>query len=161
MGALVPVLALAGCAGTRSTSSSTGPQAAASAAPQHLIDVRKMNCPSLLPGEYGGSPCKVADDPVRLRECHDFGPGGYDVGVAGISCREGRGLRIPLGSGFHTYGRARQHVYESWTAHGPWEHVVPDRDIGWTCWKGYDPHGSQGVLHVCWRGTDLLLFQVG
>jgi hypothetical protein len=121
----------------------------------------KTTCPPEITGANGRSVCKIAQVRVPLSHCNDRGPGGYDVIVSGISCQEGRSLRLPLGHGFHGYQRTKQSVYQAWTARGPLGHLVPMEAIGWRCWAGFDPKGSVGIWDACWRGSDLLLFKIG
>jgi hypothetical protein len=81
--------------------------------------------------------------------------------VSGISCQDGRDLRLPLGHAFGGYHRLREGVYQPWKARGPFGHVIPLKPSGWTCWAGFDPAGSVGIWQACWRGFDVLLFKVG
>jgi hypothetical protein len=160
--ALGLMLVAGGCGDeTTGPSSSTGPMVEPSSAPHSLAHTSKTTCPSAFTGEPGRSICKIAEIPVRLSRCNDAGPGGYDVRVSGISCEVGRDLRLPLGNGFSGYGHSKERVYRPWTASGPLGHLEPKRPTGWTCWAGFDPHGSQGIWHVCWRGSGLLLFKSG
>lgn len=152
-----------GCA-SEVTSQPQSTARASAPVPQSKIDPIKTTCPPGFAGANRKSVCKVAQVRVGLSPCNDRGPGGYDIMVSGISCQEGRGLRLPL---IHLYGpsdQPRETVYRAWTARGSLRtpvHVTPVEASGWICWAGYDPKGSVGVWHACWRGSDLLLFKAG
>ena len=107
--------------------------------------------------------CTLAFEDVAMRQCEDRGPGGFDVMTSGISCRDARRLRLPLGSRtFSSYRRAGEGVYRPWLATGRFTNPKPTEPMGWTCWHRWNPQAPEGgTQHVCWSGSAVVLFKIG
>jgi hypothetical protein len=75
--------------------------------------------------------------------------------VAGISCRLGAQLILPLGHEFGDYEDRRQDLYRpSVVVYKPFD----SRPTDWTCWSIFDPVRPV-VQHVCWRGAAVVTWR--
>lgn len=159
------VVLLVGCGGgseepavdTASPNGASTP-VAESRPPGPVTGGSKSRCPAAFADGGGRATCTIAQTAVELRECADRGPGGFDVRVHGISCREGRALRLPFSAPGAGFAGARDVIYRPWVAEGPVSDPTPLRPTGWTCRADY---GRVDVQFTCWRKESVLVFKIG
>jgi hypothetical protein len=118
-------------------------------------------CPTSLTGKETPSTCKLLFTGAELASCDHRFPGGYDVRVLGIPCLQARDLQVPLGCDFPNYAGVQARMCRPSLVLGPRSEGATTEPTGWTCWSGFDPEDPAGIRNVCWRGSDLLVFNVG
>jgi hypothetical protein len=158
------VALVTGCGGSGDSSSTSTSAPPPSSAVVPNSGLSGGACPSQV-APTSGKACQIADVGVELTNCKASN-GPYDVQVAGISCKEGLALRGSLQArwvatvGPRGSDRALSPppaVYQPWAVTGKFPQVRPTESTGWTCWATNTP---QAIDHVCWHGSDVLLFKI-
>jgi hypothetical protein len=164
------VALVVGCAGGASSLPSPQASRPSSRTLVRNSELSGVPCTPELVGARPQSHCPTADFGVKLTHCR--GPGAADIEVSGISCGKALGVEGVLEARWiasdpcKASSRApscltlRQAVYTPWVVNRRSPPLKPTKAIGWTCWAGFDPEGSQGIEHVCWRGSSVLLFEI-
>jgi hypothetical protein len=162
---LVALTVVAGCNGDSETTDGEAANASRSTGtPAGLkqVGTSKTTCPAVLTDEEHPSTCKLVFNGASLESCRRKAvPGGYDLWVHGISCQEGGSLQVPLGCNFANYAKAQAAICRVSMATGRLSDATPTEPTGWTCWAGFDPKDPAGIRNVCWRGSDVLVSNVG
>lgn len=151
-------VAIASCGGSANATSSPRPSTTSSP-PSHATfapyGAKVGRCGKQITGQHSSQgSCTFAYQQLPLKRCAG-GSGGSGVIVSGTSCTTGRQLRLPVEGAYYRpaakAGGVRQNVYRPWLAAGSFTNPLPKRPLGWTCFKHFDPQGSEGIRYVCWN----------